>query len=85
MDAVDGIYIARAAALFGAGFAIAVGTLGPSIGQGMIAKKACEMIGKYPESASKVRMTLIISLGFVEACAVYSFLIAFMLILFGRA
>lgn len=84
MESIDGIYIARAAALFGAGFAIAIGTLGPSIGMGMIAKKGCEMIGKYPESANKVRMTLLLSISFVEACAVYSLLIGFLLIFFGR-
>jgi F-type H+-transporting ATPase subunit c len=84
MDAVDGINIARAAALFGAGFAIAIGTLGPSIGMGLIAKKGCEMIGKYPESSNKVRMTLLLSISFVEACAVYALLIAFLLIFFGR-
>lgn len=84
MEGIDGAHIARAAALFGAGFAIAIGTLGPSIGQGMIAKTACEVIGKYPEGASKVRTTLIISLAFVEACGVYALLIAILLIFFGR-
>lgn len=83
MEGMDGAFIARAAALLGAGIAIALGTLGPSIGQGMIAKKACEMIGKYPESSNKVRMTLLISLAFVEACGVYALLIAILLIFFG--
>lgn len=84
MEGIDGAYIARAAALFGAGFAMAFGTIGAALGQGMIAKKACEMIGKYPESAGKVRTTLIISLGFVESTAVYVFLVALFLIILGR-
>lgn len=84
MENIDGAHIARAAALFGAGFAIAIGTLGPSIGQGMIAKKACEVIGKYPESASKVRTALVLSLSFVEACGIYALLIAMLLIFLGR-
>ncbi|OGB83054.1 hypothetical protein A3F66_03560 [candidate division TM6 bacterium RIFCSPHIGHO2_12_FULL_32_22] len=84
MDSANGYYIARAAALFGAAFAIAIGTLGPSIGMGLIAKKGCEMIGKYPESANKVRMTLLLSISFVEACAVYALLIGFLLIFFGK-
>jgi len=84
MDGIDGAHIARAAALLGAGIAMAIGTLGPALGQGMIATKACEMIGKYPESASKVRTTLLISLGFVESSAVYAFLIALLLIFMGK-
>lgn len=84
MEGIDGAYIARAAALFGAGFAIAIGTLGPALGQGMIAKKACEVIGKYPESASKVRAALILSLGIVEACGVYALIIAVLLIFMGK-
>lgn len=84
MEGIDGAFIARAAALFGAGFAIAIGTIGPSLGQGMIAKKACEVIGKYPESASKVRTALILSLGFVEASAVYALMVAILLIFLGR-
>ncbi len=83
MDGVDGAFIARAAALLGAGIAMAIGSVGPALGQGMIAKKACEMIGKYPESSSKVRTTLLISLGFVESSAVYAFLIALLLIFAG--
>lgn len=84
MDGMNGVDIARAAALFGAGFAMAIGSIGPALGQGMIAKKACEMIGKYPESAGKVRTTLLISLGFVESSAVYALIIGLLLIFFGR-
>ncbi len=84
MDSVDGIFIAKAAAFFGAAFAMAIGTVGPALGQGMIGKQACESIGKYPESAGKVRLTMMMAMGFVESNSVYAFLIALMLIFFNR-
>jgi len=84
MDAVNGIFIVKAAAFFGAAFVMAIGTIGPALGQGMIGKQAVETIGKYPESAGKIRMAMIMSLGIVEASAVYAFIIAVMLILFNK-
>lgn len=67
--------IAIAAAL-----AIAMSTLGPSIGQGITAKAAMESIARQPESAKDIRSTLIISLALMEALTIYGLLIAFMLV-----
>ena len=84
MDANNGIFMVKVAAFIGAAFAMAIGTIGPALGQGMIGKQACESIGKYPESAGKVRLAMMVALGFVESSAVYSFLIALMLIFFNK-
>lgn len=80
MDANYNTY-AQAAAFIGAAIAMGFGSLGPAIGQGMIGRKACEGVGKHPESYSKVRMTMIIAMGLVETAAIYAFIIALMLIL----
>lgn len=80
MDGVDGAFIVKAAAYIGAAFAIAIGTMGPALGQGAIGKQACESLGKYPESAGKIQRAMIIALGIVEASAVYALIIAFMLV-----
>ena len=66
----------NAARYIGAAIAIGIGLIGPSIGQGMIGTKACESIGKYPESAGKIRGAMFASMGLVEAAAVYALLIA---------
>lgn len=63
-----------------AAIAIAVSTLGPSIGQGMTAKSAMESIARQPDVAKDIRSTLIISLALMEALTIYGLLIAFMLI-----
>ena len=81
MEVLDSVAIVKAAAFIGAAFAMAVGSIGPAIGQGLIGKQACESVGKYPESASKIQMTMMIALGAVESSAVYCFIIAIMTLL----
>ncbi len=63
-----------------AAIAIAISTLGPSIGQGMTAKAAMESIARQPDVAKDIRSTLIIALALMEALTIYGLLIAFMLI-----
>ena len=63
-----------------AAIAIAISTLGPSIGQGITAKSAMESIARQPDAAKDIRSTLIISLALMEALTIYGLLIAFMLV-----
>ena len=63
-----------------AAVAIALSTIGPSIGQGMTAKAAMESIARQPDAAKDIRSTLIVSLALREALTIYGLLIAFMLI-----
>lgn len=73
----------KVAAYFGAAIAIALGTLGPALGQGMVGAKACENMGKYPESASSIRTAMILAIAAIESLGVYALLVAIMLIFFG--
>ncbi len=63
-----------------AAMAIALSTIGPSIGQGITAKTAMESIARQPDAAKDIRSTLIVSLALMEALSIYGLLIAFMLI-----
>ncbi len=69
-------YIVKSAAYLGAAIAMAIGALGPALGQALVASRACENIGKYPEKSGDIRSAMIISLGFIEASAIYVLLIA---------
>ena len=80
MDIIDGAFIVKAAAYIGAAFAIAIGSMGPALGQGAIGKQACESLGKYPESAGRIQRAMIIALSIVEASAIYAFIVALMLV-----
>lgn len=83
MDANYSTY-AQAAAFIGAAIAMGLGSVGPALGQGMIGQKACEGVGKYPDSYAKIRMTMIIAMALVETAAIYAFIIAIMLIIFNK-
>lgn len=78
---MDGHFYAKAAAFLGAAIAMGVGAIGPALGQGLIGMKACENIGKYPESAGKIRTTMMIAMGLVETSAIYALMVAGALIL----
>ena len=80
---MDGIFYAKAAAFLGAAITMGFGSLGPALGQGIIAMKACENIGKYPESANKIRQTMMMALIIVESSAIYCLLISGGLLIFG--
>ncbi|HAU30178.1 MAG: ATP synthase F0, C subunit [candidate division TM6 bacterium GW2011_GWF2_43_17] len=77
------VYIVKSAAYLGAAIAMAIGAFGPAIGQALVASRACENIGKYPEKAGDVRAAMIISLGFIEASAIYVLLVAGALLYLG--
>ena len=82
---MDGIFYVKAAAFIGSAIAMGIGSIGPALGQGLIGMKACESMGKYPESAGKIRTTMMIAMGLVETAAIYCLMIAGALIWVGNA
>lgn len=80
----EGFFYAKAAAFIAAGLCMALGSFGPSIGQGLVGMKACENIGKYPEGSSKIRMAMILSLAAIETSSIYCLLIAAALIFLNK-
>lgn len=56
--------------------AIAVGALGPALAIGMLAGKAMEAIGRNPEASNKVQTSMILSIAFAEAIAIYALVVA---------
>lgn len=80
---MEGIFIAKAAAAIGAALAMGIGSLMPAYGQGLVGAKACESIGKYPESARDIRNAMFLSMGMIETSAIYALLVAGGIIFFG--
>lgn len=76
-------HYAKAAAYIAAAFAISIGTLGPAIAQGLIGARACENLGKYPESSGLLRTVMLIALSFVETSSIYAFIVACALLWLG--
>lgn len=63
----------------GAGIAMIAG-IGPGIGEGYAVGKACEAIGRQPESKSSVTSTMIMGCAIAETTGLYALIIAILLI-----
>ena len=65
------------------GLTIAIGSVGPSLGEGKAVVAALESIARQPEASGKISRTLFIGLAMVETCAIYCLLIS-LILLFGN-
>ncbi|MBP3495356.1 MAG: ATP synthase F0 subunit C [Clostridia bacterium] len=63
----------------GAGIAMIAG-IGPGIGEGNAVAKACEAIGRQPESKGAVTSTMIIGCAVAETTGLYALIVAILLI-----
>ena len=68
-----------AASAIGAGLAMIAG-IGPGIGEGYAVGKACEAIGRQPESSGAVTRTMLLGAAIAESTGIYAFVVAFILI-----
>ena len=63
----------------GAGIAMIAG-IGPGIGEGNAVAKACEAIGRQPESKGAVTSTMLMGCAIAETTGLYALVIAILLI-----
>ena len=60
-------------------FVMAIGTIGPAIGIGLIGYAACMAIARNPQASSSIQIMAIIAIAFAEAVAIYALVIALIL------
>jgi F-type H+-transporting ATPase subunit c len=72
----------EAARLLAAGIAMGFGAIGPGIGEGIVAGKALEAMGRNPEMSGKLFTNMLIGMALTETTSIYALLISF-IILFG--
>lgn len=77
---IKGDDIITAAAYLGAGLAMGLGAIGPGIGEGMVAAKACEAIGKNSKEAGLLTRTMLVGQAVSESTGIYSLVIALLLL-----
>jgi F-type H+-transporting ATPase subunit c len=70
---------AKVAIALASGLAIAIAAFGAALGQGRMAAAAMESIGRNPNAADRIQLPMILGLAFIEALALYGFVIAFFL------
>ena len=61
----------------GQGLVYGLGAIGPGIGLGYLIGKAIEAMARQPEAAGMVRTTMFLGIAFVEALALFGFVLAF--------
>jgi len=66
-----------------AGLTIAIGSIGPALGEGRAAAQALQAIAQQPDEANTITRTLFVSLAMIESTAIYCFVVA-MILLFAN-
>ena len=66
--------------IFTAGFTIAIGSIGPALGEGRAAAAAIAAIAQQPDAAPTLSRTLFVSMAMIESTAIYCFVVAMILI-----
>jgi F-type H+-transporting ATPase subunit c len=77
---IGGSDVIRAAALLGAGLSMGLGAIGPGVGEGFAAGKACEAIGRNPREAGLLTRTMLVGQAVSESTGIYSLVVALLLI-----
>ena len=80
MELVTGEQFVKALALLAAGIAMGFGAVGPGIGEGFVAGKACEAIGKRPDEQALITKTMIIGQAISETTGIYALVVSLILI-----
>lgn len=80
MEMAIAIGIILGCCALGAGICMGIGAVGPGIGEGNAVSKACEAIGRQPESKGAVTSTMIMGCAVAETTGIYSLVVAILLI-----
>jgi F-type H+-transporting ATPase subunit c len=78
--AITGKDLMTAGALIGAGICMGFGAIGPGIGEGFAAGKACEAIGRSPHEAGLLTRTMLIGQAVSESTGIYALVVALLML-----
>ena len=79
-QAMDNIGLIGTTSIIGAAFSVAVGSIGPALGEARAAAQALSSIAQQPDEAGTITRTLFVSLAMIESTAIYAFVVAMILI-----
>lgn len=80
---MDNISLIGIISIFTAGITIAIGSIGPAIGEGRAAAQALSAIAQQPDEATTITRTLFVSMAMIESTAIYCFVVS-MILLFAN-
>ncbi len=77
---MDSESIVALASIVSAAFCIAIGSVGPALGEGRALAQALQSIAQQPDEAGTITRTLFVGLAMVESTAIYCFVVSMILI-----
>ncbi len=77
---MDNLGLIGMASIIAAGLTMAIGSIGPALGQGRAVAQALTAIAQQPDEANSISRTLFIGLAMVESTGIYCFVIAIILL-----
>ena len=77
---MDLISIVSLASIITAGLTIAIGSIGPALGQGRAVATALSSIAQQPDEANTITRTLFVGLAMIESTAIYCFVVALIIL-----
>ena len=80
---MDNIGLIGVATIFTAGITIAIGSIGPALGEGRAVAQALSAIAQQPDETNRITRTLFVGLAMIESTAIYCFVVS-MILLFAN-
>ena len=71
------------ASIMTAGFTLAIGTIGPALGEGKAVTQALASMAQQPDESAGISRTLFVGLAMIESIAIFCFVLA-MILLFAN-
>ena len=80
---VDNLGLVALGSIVIAGLTIALGSIGPALGEGRAVAQALSAIAQQPDSSNTITRTLFVGLAMIESTAIYCFVVS-MILLFAN-
>lgn len=77
---MDNVGLIGMISIFTAGLTMAIGGVGPALGEARAVVQALASIAQQPDEANTITRTLFVGLAMIESTAIYSFVLAMILI-----
>lgn len=80
---MDSYEIIAIASIFTAGLTMAIGSIGPALGEARAVAQALSAIAQQPDESATITRTLFVGLAMIESTAIYCFVVT-MILLFAN-
>jgi F-type H+-transporting ATPase subunit c len=77
---MDSMTIIAIVSIFTSGITIAIGVIGPALGEGRAVATALTSLAQQPDAAATITRTLFVGLAMIESTAIYCFVVSIILI-----